>query len=68
LLGITYLVACVLVGVFQRRILYFPFHKTEDEMVRMAEDLGCSARLAAPWWREVSDFLRNDAHRHLSPP
>jgi hypothetical protein len=43
-LGITYVLLCVLVGVFQRRIIYFPFHKTETEMLAEGNSLGCR-----PW-------------------
>jgi len=43
-LGITYVLLCVLVGVFQRRIIYFPFHKTETEMLAEGDSLGCR-----PW-------------------
>ena len=33
LLVIAYVVVCGLVGVFQRRIMYFPFYKTEAGML-----------------------------------
>jgi pimeloyl-ACP methyl ester carboxylesterase len=39
-----YALLCVLVGVFQRRIIYFPFHKTEAAMLTEAAELGCQ-----PW-------------------
>lgn len=41
---IAYIVVCGLVGVFQRRIMYFPFYKTEAGMLAKAEDLHCQ-----PW-------------------
>lgn len=41
---IAYLVVCGLVGVFQRRIMYFPFYKTEAGMLAKAEELHCQ-----PW-------------------
>ena len=39
-LVVTYVILCVLVGVFQRRIIYFPFHETETEMVAKAAEEG----------------------------
>ena len=43
-LVVTYVVLCVLVGVFQRRIMYFPFYKSETGMLAMANELRCQ-----PW-------------------
>ncbi len=43
-LAIPYLVVCALVGIFQRRIIYFPFHKPEAAMLAEAGDVG-----AVPW-------------------
>ncbi len=39
-----YALLCVIVGVFQRRIIYFPFYKTEAGMLAEAERLKCR-----PW-------------------
>lgn len=39
-----YALLCVIVGVFQRRIIYFPFYKTEAGMLAEAGNLGCQ-----PW-------------------
>lgn len=39
-----YVLLCLLVGVFQRRIIYFPFYKTEVGMLAEAQRLGCQ-----PW-------------------
>lgn len=41
---IAYLVVCGLVGIFQRRIMYFPFYKTEAGMLEKAGELQCQ-----PW-------------------
>ena len=43
-LAIAYLLAAILVGVFQRRIIYFPFYKSETAMQAEANGLGCR-----PW-------------------
>jgi alpha-beta hydrolase superfamily lysophospholipase len=48
---VTYVVLCVLVGVFQRKLLYFPFHQTEAEMMDEACASGCRA------WRDGSGNL-----------
>jgi alpha-beta hydrolase superfamily lysophospholipase len=41
---IAYIVVCGLVGVFQRRIMYFPFYKTETGMLAKAHEMACQ-----PW-------------------
>jgi pimeloyl-ACP methyl ester carboxylesterase len=41
---IAYVVVCGLVGIFQRRIMYFPFYGTETGMLAKAVELGCQ-----PW-------------------
>ena len=41
---IAYVVVCGLVGIFQRRIMYFPFYKTEAGMLAKATERGCQ-----PW-------------------
>lgn len=41
-----YVLLCVIVGIFQRRIIYFPFYKTEAGMLAEATRLGCQP------WRE----------------
>ena len=44
IIPVTYVALCVLVGVFQRKLLYFPFHQTEAELMNKACALGCR-----PW-------------------
>jgi alpha-beta hydrolase superfamily lysophospholipase len=41
---IAYVVVCGLVGIFQRRIMYFPFYKTQAGMLARAEEKSCQ-----PW-------------------
>lgn len=43
-LAIPYLVVCALVGIFQRRIIYFPFHKSEASLLAEAHTAG-----VVPW-------------------
>jgi hypothetical protein len=43
-LAVTYIVICALVGIFQRRIMYIPFYKTEAGMAVEAAEEGC-----LPW-------------------
>jgi pimeloyl-ACP methyl ester carboxylesterase len=43
-LVVTYILVCALVGIFQRRIMYFPFHETEAMMRRYAVGEGVQ-----PW-------------------
>jgi len=50
-LGITYVVLCVLVGVFQRRIIYFPFHKSETDMIAEGNSLRCRP------WRDANGTI-----------
>jgi len=41
---LCYVSLVVIVGVFQRRIIYFPFHKTETSLIAQAREDGCE-----PW-------------------
>jgi len=52
LIPITYIVLCVLVGLFQRQILYFPFHKTQAGMLAKAAELRCQ-----PWCDAKGDVI-----------
>jgi hypothetical protein len=45
---VTYIALCVLVGLYQRKLLYFPSHQTEAEMINKACTLGCNP------WRDAS--------------
>lgn len=42
--AMVYVGLCLVVGVFQRRIIYFPFHQPEAAMLAEAKRLGCE-----PW-------------------
>jgi pimeloyl-ACP methyl ester carboxylesterase len=48
---IAYLIVCTLVGVFQRRLIYLPFHKSEDAMMAQAQSHGLEA------WRDSSGAI-----------
>lgn len=48
---IVYVLLCALVGIFQRRIIYFPFYKTEAGMIAEARTEGCQP------WRDASGAI-----------
>jgi uncharacterized protein len=50
-LVITYVLLCVIVGLFQRRIIYFPFYKSETAMLATADSCGCQP------WRDESGAI-----------
>ncbi|MEP6669551.1 MAG: alpha/beta hydrolase [Chthoniobacter sp.] len=62
LLVITYVLLCVIVGVFQRRIIYFPFYKTEAGMLAKAAELGCQ-----PWRAPDGTIIGWTNGRHEPP-
>jgi pimeloyl-ACP methyl ester carboxylesterase len=59
---IVYIVLCVLVGIFQRRIIYFPFHKTEAAMLAEAAREGCEP------WRDADGKIIGWKSVHQGPP
>src|SRR3954447_15210286 len=62
-LAITYLLVGVLVGVFQRRIIYFPFHESEAAMLDDARSNGCEA-----WRDENKAIIGWKSTRHRDQP
>jgi pimeloyl-ACP methyl ester carboxylesterase len=59
---IVYVLLCVLVGVFQRRIIYFPFYKTEAGMLAEARGLGCEP------WRDLEGKIIGWKTPRQGPP
>ncbi|MEI9896499.1 MAG: alpha/beta fold hydrolase [Chthoniobacter sp.] len=59
LLVITYVLLCAIVGLFQRRIIYFPFYKTAAGMLAKAAELQCQ-----PWRNAQGEIIGwTNAHK-----
>lgn len=61
-LAITYVLLCALVGIFQRRIIYFPFYKSETAMLATADSCGCQP------WRDESGAIIGWKSTRPRPP
>ena len=61
-LVIIYVLLCAIVGLFQRRIIYFPFYKTEAGMLAKAAELGCQP------WRAPDGTIIGWTRPHHGPP